>query len=126
MIVDHVFNWRDSIDVIVAEEFTQSMQVFGPGVVGEQSVMTDAVEACGQHVNEEAPDELAGLQGHGLVAMTPFGTIVLPLEGDTGLIASEQSAVADGDPMGVTRQVSKHGLGTGERPLGIDHPVDLA
>ena len=126
MIVDHVFNWRDGIDGLITEEFTQSMQVFGPGVVGEQSVMTDAVEACGQHVNEEAPDELVGGQGQGLVAMTAFGAIVLPLEGDTGLIASEQAAVADGDPMGVTRQVSEHGLGSGERLLGIDDPFGLA
>ncbi len=47
MIVDHVFNCRDGIDGLITEEFTQSMQVFGPGVVGEESVMTDAVEACG-------------------------------------------------------------------------------
>ncbi len=77
MIVDHVFNWRDGIDAVVAEEFTQSMQVFNPGVVGEQSVVTDAVKACGQHVDEEAADELVGGQGQGLVAMTPFGAIAV-------------------------------------------------
>ena len=58
--------------------------------------------------------------------MTPLGAIILPLEGDAAFIASEQAAVADGDPMGVTRQVSEHGFGPGEWPLGIDHPFGLA
>jgi hypothetical protein len=28
--------------------------------------------------------------------------------------------------MGVARQVSEHGFGSGEWPLGIDHPFGLA
>jgi hypothetical protein len=116
----------DGIDGVVAEEFTQSLQVFDPGVVGEQAVVADTMEAVRQHVNEKAADELGRGQSHGLVTITPPGTIVLPLEGDTALIASEQAAVADGDPMGVTSEVSKHGLRSGERALGIDCPVDGA
>ena len=81
MIVNEIRCW-DGIDAVVAEEIPQSMQVFGPGMVGEQPVVTDAVEACGQHVDEKAADELGCGQGHGLVAMTAFGTIVLPLEGN--------------------------------------------
>ena len=38
------------------------------GVVGEEAVMADAVEAVWQGVDEEAPDELCNLQGHALVA----------------------------------------------------------
>ena len=102
------------------------MQVFYPGVVGEESVMTDAVEARGQHVDKKAADKLGRGQGHGLVPITPFGAIVLPLEGDTALITGNETAVADGNPMGVARQVSEYGLGSGERSLGIDHPVDGA
>ena len=77
-------------------------------------------------MNEKAPDELAGGQGHGLIAITRLGTIVFPLEGDTAFIAGNEPAVADGDPMGVARQIGEHGLGASKRPLGIDHPVDLA
>ena len=51
--------------------------------LARQAIVADAVKACGQHVNEEAPDELVGGQGHGLVAITPLGTIVLPFESDT-------------------------------------------
>ena len=97
-------------DAVVAEELPQSLHVFDPRVVGEETVVADAVEATGQDMQEKAPDELVDGQGQGLIAITRLGTIVLPLEGDTAFIASEQSAVADGDPMGVARQVREHGL----------------
>ena len=42
----------------MAEEFTQSLQLFDAAVVGEQTVVTDAVKAWRQHVDEKAPDEL--------------------------------------------------------------------
>jgi hypothetical protein len=51
------------------------VHVFHAGVVGEESVVADAVKACGQHVNEKAPDELVGGQGQGLVTITPPDTI---------------------------------------------------
>jgi hypothetical protein len=35
------------------------------------------------------------------------------------------TAVGDGHPVGVTRQIGEHGLGTRERWYGIDDPVDL-
>ena len=38
-------------------------------------------------MNEEAPDELGYGQGHGFVAMTLLGAIVLPFEGNTVFIA---------------------------------------
>ncbi len=125
MVVNHVCFWRHRIVTVIAEEFTQSLQVFDPSMVGEQPVVADAVKACGQDMDEKAPDELGRGQGHGLVAITALGAIVFPLEGDATLIAGNEAAVADGDPMGVARQVSKYGLGSGERSLGIDHPVDL-
>jgi hypothetical protein len=48
---------------VVAEEFTQPLYLFDPRVVGEQSVVPDAVEATGQDMQEKASDELAGGQG---------------------------------------------------------------
>ena len=102
------------------------MHVFGPDVVGEQAVVTDTVEAGGQNMDKKASDEFGYGQGHGLVAMTPLGTIVFPLEGNTVFIAGNEPAVADGDPMGVARQIGEHGLGAGEWALGIDDPVYLA
>ena len=106
MVVNDICFW-DGIEGVVVEEFTQSLQLFDPGVIGEQTVVTDAVEAGGQHVDEKAPDELVGGQGHGFVTITRPGAIVLPLEGDTALITSEQTAVGDRDPMSVARQAYK-------------------
>ena len=110
----------------MGQQLTQSGQLFGPHGVGEQSVVTDTMEAVRQYVNEKAADELVRVQCQGLVAIRPLGTIILPLEGDAAFISGEQAAVTDGDPMGVARQIGEHGLRPGERPLGIDHPVDLA
>ena len=40
------------------------------------------MEALGQDVDEEAADELRYRQGHGLVQITVFDPVVLPLEDD--------------------------------------------
>ncbi len=77
-------------------------------------------------MDEKAAHELASVQGHGFVLIRLLAAIVLALEGDATLIAGNQPAVADGDPMGVSRQVGKYGLRPGERTLGIDHPFCLA
>src|SRR5688572_31779230 len=45
--------------------------------VGEQAVMADAVEAFGQHMHEEAPDELVRAERHGLEAAGAIDAVVL-------------------------------------------------
>src|SRR3954453_1482984 len=40
--------------------------VDGPRSAGEQAVVADAVEAVGQHVEQETADELVGRERHGL------------------------------------------------------------
>ena len=120
------------VDTVVAyfgwylQQFTSPGQMLAADLVGEQSIVTDAVKAIGQDMQEKAPDKLIRGQGHGLMAIGFFGTIVFPLEGNALLIKGDQAAVSDRDPMGVAGQVGEHGLGTGERALGIYHPVDLA
>ena len=53
--------------------------------------MADAVEALRQDVDQESADELGGGQCHDLLAVTTFGTIVLPSEGDAVAVAGDQS-----------------------------------
>ena len=48
VILNRIYCWRDAV---VTEEFTQSLHLFDPRVVGEQSVVTDAVEATGQDMD---------------------------------------------------------------------------
>jgi len=100
--------------------------VVGANFVGEQSIVADAVKATGQDMQEKAPDELVRGQGHGLVAITLWGAIVFPLEGDATFITGNQTAVGDRHSMGVARQIGEHGLRSGEGSLGIDDPVDVA
>ena len=69
--------------------------------VGEQSIVADAVQALGEHVRQEAPNELAGWQGHGLIAVRPLDPVILPLERDAGFVGCDQPAIGDGDAVGV-------------------------
>jgi hypothetical protein len=50
------------------EQLARSRDVLGASAVGEETVVTDAVETVGQDVDEEAADELVGVKRHKLVA----------------------------------------------------------
>ncbi len=54
---------------------------------GEQPVVADTMQALGQHMDQEAADELMCGQGHGLVAAGPLDPVILPLEGNAGLVS---------------------------------------
>ena len=77
------------IDTFIAGELPQPLHVLAPNVIGKQAVVTDAMKAPRQHVDEEAPYKLIDRQGQSLVPITPFAAIVLPLEGNTVLIAGD-------------------------------------
>ena len=62
------------------EQLACPCDVGGAIAVGEQSVVADAVEALGQHVCQKTPNELAGRQRHGLIAVRPFDPVILPRE----------------------------------------------
>jgi hypothetical protein len=51
------------------------------------------LEACGQHVDEKAANELVGGERHHLVAVGTFYPVVLSLEGDAFLVACDQAAI---------------------------------
>ena len=82
--------------------------------------------SLGQHVHQEAADELVGRERHGLVARGAFDPIVLPFEGDAVVIACEQAAIGDGDAVGVAGEIAQDFLGPAERPLAVDHPLAVA
>ena len=109
--------------------------------------MADAVEALGQHVHQEAPDKLVRVKPHGLPAAradaqtwpdtwpgqkwfvfslfyAASGAIVLPTERDVGVVGGNEAAVGDGDTMRVTGEIAQHLLGSRERRLAVNYPVD--
>ena len=54
--------------------------------VGEQTVVADAMEARGQHVQQEAAHELFGRYGHGFIAGASVFAVVLPTERDAAIV----------------------------------------
>ena len=87
--------------------------------------MADAMKAPGQYVQQESPDELMRMQPHRLPARRAVGAVVLPAEGDAGVVGCNEAAVGDGDTMGVTGEIAQHLFGSGKRRLAIDYPLDV-
>ena len=108
------------------EQLASVRNVCGSVAGGEQPIVSNAMEALRQHVDQEAPDELVGFQRHGLVAAWPLDPIVLVLEGDAVIVGGQQPAIGDRDAVGVARQVAQHLRGPGERLFRVDYPFDLA
>jgi len=54
--------------------------------------VSDAVEALGQDVDEEAADELTRRQCHCLIPVAPLDPVILPLEGDVLVVDRDQPA----------------------------------
>ena len=82
------------------------------------------MEAAGQHVQEKAADELGRVERHGFEPVAAFDPVVLPFEGDAGLVERDEPGVGDGDAVGVAGEIGEDGLRSGEGPLGIDDPCD--
>src|SRR4051795_6440307 len=54
------------------------------------------------------------------------GAVVLPAEADAPILAREQTAVGEGDPVRVAAEIVENLPGPAERSLGIDDPFDAA
>ena len=102
------------------EQFADAGDVGGAATIGEEPVMTDAVLAPGQHVHQEAADELVRIERHGLGAAGSVDPVVLDPEGDAVGAGADQATVGDRDTMGVAAEIGEHRFGSGERFLGVD------
>src|SRR5277367_3979081 len=108
------------------EQLTGASDVPGPAAIGEQTVMADAMEPAGQHVDEEAADELVDGECHHPAPSLLLGAIVFPFESDPGIVERGEPAVGDGDAVGVAREVGQHRLWAADWPLRVDHPLGPA
>lgn len=90
--------------------------------IGKKADMPDAMEAVRHSVEQKPPHELIGSQRHdlGLAVVA----VVLPGEADVAIGDPGQPAVGDGHAVRVAAEISEHLIGTGERALGMDHPLD--
>src|SRR6516165_6124168 len=64
------------------EEPADQCNVVGPVGIGEEAVVTDAMKSVGQDMDQEAADELVGVEGHKLIASVALGPVILPFERD--------------------------------------------
>src|SRR6516165_5600115 len=108
------------------EEPADQCNVVGPVGIGEEAVVTDAMKSVGQDMDQEAADELVGVEGHKLIASVALGSVILPFERDARAVEGDETAVGNSNPVRVARQVGEHSIGSAKRSLGIDDPFGLA
>ena len=112
-------DWDDGI----LEQLADARDIFGSGLAGEESVVTDAVETRWQNMHQEAADELVRMERHRLVvSLWAIKPVILPLEGDAFVVEGDQAAVGDGDAVGVAREVTQDFLWATKWAFAINHP----
>src|SRR5215472_2429528 len=104
----------------VGEQQSGQSEVLVSEAVGEQAVVTDADETPGEHMEEEAAQELTCSELHG--ALLSVVGIVLPAEGDLFAVEGQQAVVGDGDAVGIAAEITQHLLGSSQGLLGIYDP----
>ena len=72
-------------------------------------------------MEQEAAQELVDRQSQGPLLVGVCG--VSPAEGDVALFKGEESAIGDGDAMGVSTEIAQRVFRSAEGWLGIDDPV---
>ena len=99
-------------------------QLPSPGdVLGSTAI---GVEPAGQHVDEEAADELVDYERHQLAVWLLLVAVILAFEGDPGIVECDKAAVGNGDTVSVARKIGQDCLWSAEWTLGIDHPFGPA
>ena len=106
------------------EECACRRDVLGSLGVGKEPVVADAMEALGEHVHQETPDELVRVKPLRLPPVRAANAIVLPAERNRAVVGCNEAAVRDSDAMGVTGEIAQHLLGPCEWRFAIDHPLD--
>jgi len=93
----------------------------GAATVGQEAEGADANKATGQHMQQEAAQELWGRERHHsfLIALG----IILPAEGNSLAIEGHEAMVGDGDAVSVAGEIAKDIMRTAEGWFGIDDPV---
>lgn len=91
--------------------------------IGEESIVPDSHESVGEDVDEESPNELDRIEGHGARLMVM--SVVLPLETDVAVLKGKEALVGDCDPVGVASEIFENLMRSPKGRLGIDNPVLL-
>jgi len=104
-----------------AEQHATTFKHSTSSAVGKESEVTNAHQAAGQNMQQEAAQELRGGNCHNLLLAAV--RIVSPAERDAIVFKGHEPVVGNGNAMGVSGQVVEHMFGAAEGWLGVDHPV---
>ena len=102
------------------EERATAFELFATIGFRHEAVMTDAMEAVGQHVQQKTANELVRMEAHhfGLAV----AAIILVAEGDLGLIDCDEAGVGDRRAVGIAGEIGQNLRRPAERRLGVDDP----
>src|ERR1700683_4841540 len=95
------------------EQSTALNQLLFADAIGEEAELTDTYEAGGQHVEQEAANELDCIQSHDLGAGVI--RVVFPVKADAAVFQGAQPVVGNGDAMSVASKILVHTEGGTER-----------
>ena len=76
-----------------SQQVSDLRDIGGLVTVSAEPIVTDAVLASGQDVDQEPADELICGQGHGGAAACAFNAVILDAEGDIARVETDQPAV---------------------------------
>ena len=85
------------------EQASDPRDIGGTIAIAVETIVTDAVLASGEYMDQEPTDELIRGQGHGGVAACAFGAVIFDAKGDATLIEPDQATVGDRNSVGVAR-----------------------
>ena len=91
--------------------------------LGEEAVVADAMKVVGQHMQQEAANELMRAQAHD--AAPCAAAAVLVGEGDLVTGDGEEPRIADCSAMGVAGEIGEYSGRPAKRRLGVDDPFAL-
>lgn len=104
-----------------AQEGPAEGQLVAAAAIGQESELTEALEATWEHMQQEATDELSSRKSHG--ALLIFAGVVFPTKGKVAVLECEQAMVGDGHAVGVAAQISQDLLWSTKGRLGVDDPL---
>jgi len=113
--------WPRARNTLLLEQHPAHPELRLTDTVREQPIMAETLEARGQDMEQEPPDELDGIEGHQSAAV-PMG-IVFPPQGHPPVLQRQQAPMRDRHAMRIAREILQSLSRTTTGWLGIHHPL---
>ena len=89
--------------------------------IGEEAEVTDADEALGEQMKQEAAQKLIAREGHQFLPIVVDR--VTPAKGNLAVGQRDQAMVRDGHAVGIAAEILQGVLGSAEGRFGVDDPI---